>query len=410
MAGTSCLLVSSRGTSRASGTSNFLCQGDSVGDESGTSTEPQMQLTIRTAGTYSNLDLIVAVNTLSGGGATFITRKNTANGNCTVSIGAGATGEFTDLVHTDSVVATDLYCYKYSDAASSGAATVSTISQTWTPTSGTVKKFLMNAYTVVANSTSYFPIAGGNANTTESKAQIKAELAGTLSNLHLNLRSNSITATSTFRTRVAGANGNLTISVGASTAGIFEDLTHSDSVARGNLINYQFVAGATGGAAGGESTGADFTTTSEWYLVQGYCISGATTFSASTTYYFAVGGGSQNVFTSESTCNITSNLTFLASGLGVNITANTTTGATTVALRQNGSSTPLKVSIGSGLTGIFEDLAHGVTIQSTDKINTQMVVGTGTSLVLTSVAMVAVPFLPREQVLVYQAVGTAAYF
>ncbi|MDO8568376.1 MAG: hypothetical protein Q7R57_06650 [Dehalococcoidales bacterium] len=50
---------------------------------------------------------------------TFKSRKNSANGNMSVSMGAGATGVFEDLVNTDSLIATDLFgtIFNYAGAA-----------------------------------------------------------------------------------------------------------------------------------------------------------------------------------------------------------------------------------------------------------------------------------------------------
>lgn len=415
MAGTPCLVVASRGVSRTFGSSTFWSLGDSAGEESATSTEAQMQYKVRSPGTYTNLDFIVSANTLTTNTAVIQSRKNTANGNLSVSVTHGVTGEFSDLAHSDSVAATDLYCVKYSDTAAAGAATVFTMAFTFTPTSGAVKKFLAGMNTIVAGTTSFIPIAGANANTTESKAQIKSELAGTLSNYVINVRALSAGGTnSTAGTRIAGVNGNLTVSITVATTGQFEDTAHTDSVSVGNLINQVATCNAASGAMGGESMGADFTAAAgnSWYAVSGYVVSGASTLAANTNQFFAIGGGTGAGAgnTTESFVNIMSNLAFTAANLGVNIQANSITAASTCSLRQNGNTTALSASITASTTGIFEDLTHKVTIAPADKINHLLAIpNSGTTMVMSNIVFVATTFYPLEQLIVNQAVKTAAY-
>jgi hypothetical protein len=58
--------------------------------------------------------------------------------------------------------------------------------------------------------------------------------------------SNTVTATSTLRTRKNGANGGGAISISASTTGYFEDTSGTDAIMSTDYVNYQIVTGATG--------------------------------------------------------------------------------------------------------------------------------------------------------------------
>ena len=62
---------------------------------------------INTVGTLKNLNSIIYVNSFSVI-TTVILRINSANGNGTVSIGAGVTGSFEDVVNTDNISVNDL--------------------------------------------------------------------------------------------------------------------------------------------------------------------------------------------------------------------------------------------------------------------------------------------------------------
>ena len=64
----------------------------------------------------------------------------------------------------------------------------------------------------------------------------------TINNLAIFVPTNG-SSTSTFKSRKNGANGNLSISVSANGTGLFQDISHSDSVVAGDDFDYTFSPG-----------------------------------------------------------------------------------------------------------------------------------------------------------------------
>jgi hypothetical protein len=107
-------------------------------------------------------------------------------------------------------------------------------------------------YTVQASSARYFhPCTGAlSGQSTESWAQRTFRSAGTLSNLLVNVTTNDIDQSELILIK-NGSQGNLAISITSSTTGKFEDTTHSDSIAAGDVVVYRIVSGDPfNGAAG----------------------------------------------------------------------------------------------------------------------------------------------------------------
>ena len=82
---------------------------------------------------------------------------------------------------------------------------------------------------------------GGDIDTglsTESEAQMKTRMPLILSNLTIHVPANGITATSTFVTRINGADGFCLCSIGSSATGYFTDTTNWDECDASALVNY----------------------------------------------------------------------------------------------------------------------------------------------------------------------------
>ncbi len=77
-----------------------------IGSSAHGTNEADVQTTARAALTAKNMYVNVSSNSLDGT-TTLRVRKNVANGNMLVSVGAGATGQFEDLVNIDRFIASD---------------------------------------------------------------------------------------------------------------------------------------------------------------------------------------------------------------------------------------------------------------------------------------------------------------
>ncbi len=213
----------------------------------GTPTESQVSPTMRVGGTVSFQ--VVTVTTASTAAGTLISRKNGANGNLTVSVTSGATGQFSDTTNSDTISAGDKYNFQWSCAS-------------------LVTKFGGTSFWQLNDDRSELPISNGavpisfNASnqftaffggvgaaptitTTESLVQGNLGIDGTLSNLRLGVAANGMTSTFTFALRKNGVTQTNSLAIGAGTTGMFEDTTHTDNFIGTDNLNFI----ASGGTA-----------------------------------------------------------------------------------------------------------------------------------------------------------------
>lgn len=213
-------------------------------------TESQVQTEFKSSATLKNFQVRVLLNARTTT-TTGRIRKNAANGSQSVSIGNSATGLFENTANTDSIVATDKVNYSFTTGTGTQSITFNIFAVfifssssinylTAGYTSGTTQNFGLTTY----------PYIGASIETvsTESDAQVKTGLDGTLKNLTLTISANNINGSSTFITRKNTANGNQSISIGSSSTGFFSDTSNTTSIVGTDLINYQNVTGGSSGS------------------------------------------------------------------------------------------------------------------------------------------------------------------
>ncbi len=215
--------------------------------------------------------------------------------------------------------------------------------------------------------TQYFS-PGGTGQSTEANAQAIAVEAGVLSNLQVNVGANSLGSSASAATRKNGSAGAQSVSISAGSTGIFEDTTHTDSLAGADLWCLSQTLPSTAGLfavhtvklAGGASGDTTFAS--------------ALSQSGTTTNFFGMwGSGAQ---TSESVvfhpiaCAGTWSL--LTVRVGTNGQAS---GTTTVTSRKNGAAGNQSVSFAGAATGTFQDTTHTDSIAPGDRIDMRVVGG-----------------------------------
>jgi len=330
-------------------------------------TEANMQVTYRTAGTLSKLWVKVQTNSVNGN-TTITVRKNAADGNMTVTFPASTTGIMRDTTNTDSVAAGDKLNFKIVSAGSSGNIKFFAASTVFSATTNTAIRH--GGYPQYSpgfdSATYYFPIAGDPAaNPTESNSKFDVNSAGTLKNLFVNVTFNARTSTTTIKSRVNGADGNLVVSIGAAATGIFEDTANSDTLAANDDVNFSLTMGAGAGesiALYGPSVDI-VTTTNKFHVITSYAP--ATGLGLGAGYHY-IGGTLQEAKTAVANAQIECNLYAKASNLFVNVVSNALTVATTIDLYLNGAATALTLSVGAGASGQFEDATNVVSLCPTD--------------------------------------------
>lgn len=221
--------------------------------------------------------------------------------------------------------------------------------------------------TAVASTTWFAPFGGEGAltqaSTSEAPAQLKFRGAGVLSRLYANVPTNTRTTTSTVTARKGGADAGLTVSIGAGLTGVFSDLSGSASYADGDLWNYAVTTGSGSGSLVVAGVSARLATTTQIFTQQaGYG-------SLASTLGRALGFAGSLVNTSAaSTVGVRALQAATLSNLQIVVTANASAGFTAT-LQKNGSNGNQTISVGAGLTGIFEDTTNTDTVAAGDYVN-----------------------------------------
>ena len=177
----------------------------------------------------------------------FRARINAVNGNLVIAYAAAATGVVEDVTNTDAVADTDEANWMWDQNGGSGTLNI-TLAKIEVSGTDSYPIEVANNATQAAALTWYHPISGRTYpdETTEADAQMKSNVALTLSDLYGYLSAFSLIAGDlTVRTRINGADGNLALAF--STTGQVADTSNTDAVADDDEVNYSFV---TGGIAG----------------------------------------------------------------------------------------------------------------------------------------------------------------
>ncbi len=215
-----------------------------------------------------------------------------------------------------------------------------------------------------AGATQNFRLGHGtfSSSSTEANRQTLFRAAGVLTRIYITILTNDRGA-STFRVRKNGADGNLVCSITASTTGEFEDITNSDTVAAGDLFNFRLATGAGGTTFTFNVARVLFTPTSDTVTVtsnQSSNIGATNIFNALVGISGSAGTEANNQTKIPIACTWQS--------LGVFVSANTRDAAVTYTTRVNSAAGAQSVSIGSTLTGWFEDLVNTDTLALDDLI------------------------------------------
>lgn len=373
----------------AASTTRYLDSGAQARGNQGT--EANVTTIYRQGGVLSNLYINVITN--DRGGTTFRTRKATANANISVSVTASTTGKFEDTSNTDAVTAGDDWHFSLAVGAGGTTFTIATVSILFAATTNTVIKYgNPTDGTGLSTASTTYPmgLAGVYSNTvaTEANIQLNTLVGGTLQKMGTYIVTNGRGTNTLIRSRVNGANGNLLVTVTASTTGTFEDTSNSDTITAGDDINIALTTGTGTGTILYNNIYVDYTTTNGQFHFIGMSRAGGT-INAATTYYSAL-QGSVNTGTTEANPQMESNLAFTASKLQCYVSANTIVGDSTLRLRVNTANGNQSVAITSLTTGLFSDSSNTDTIAATDLLNYSIAGGAaGTSLTLHSISMLA---------------------
>lgn len=209
-----------------------------------TSTDVLSSFPAPVALTLSNFQIYVTANARSTA-TTFKSRVDAADGNQSISVGAGLTGFFEDASNSDSLTAGQLYNVSRTTGTGGGTITYANPGfKVVTDGSGFLFCVLMN---VAASSSLYFPLIGASTgNATEVNVDLPMPFACVASKIALNVTENSSTTNATFKLRDDAADATIAMTIPATTTGVFQDTSHSDSIASGSQMTYSLSGITTG--------------------------------------------------------------------------------------------------------------------------------------------------------------------
>jgi hypothetical protein len=213
-----------------------------TGGTNGNSTSTYGTQTLVTLGGSASY-MSVSIDTSSAGTATTTFNKNGSAGNQTLSISSGTTGIFTDTTHSDSLAASNLVDFRYISLAASG--TIWSIYYFFTPaaSSGQDLTSSLTGHQLSTSATGGWggPLRiGGGATLLTSQGYVS--YAATAYKARLTSDASSGGNTGLVTLQIQGLNGNNVASFSLGVAGSAIDLTHSDSLTPGQLINASYTA------------------------------------------------------------------------------------------------------------------------------------------------------------------------
>ena len=354
------------------------------GDDIITTTEAEVQIPIRVAGTLSNLGVRLSANTIAGN-TTFTVRKNGSDTSLVATAGASATGTFEDLTNTVSVSEGDKINIKSVPGAATNTFTIRTITLVFTPTDASSSTQILAATGATtfssASTTNYIVTNGTSAvSSTEANLKVRQSVAGTYSKFFVYVSSNSRTTDTVFKVRKNGSDTSVSVTYTSGQTGLKEDTSNSFTVASGDDVNYAITT-----STGTENiiyniVGIHFTTS----VYTGTVVSGQNeTINANVTSFIVAGGATGVTPTEAASQRKIRQSYLLVNNLHVYVSANTVSANSTVTLRINGVDSALVATITSNTTGLFSNTSNTVLVGSNDDISWEVTTGaTGTSLAI----------------------------
>jgi len=207
-------------------------------------TEAYHQRKVYSSQTFSKLR--VYVNTAPASSTTVQFRKNGSAGSQSVSF--SSTGAFQDTSGSDSVSSGDLVCLE--KVSGSGTDPV-LIFASMVIDGSTIETQTARGYTATSTPGNYAPLSGSinqaAASMTEANIQCRANVADKLSNLRVYVPTNTRNGSSTVYLRQNATNTSVTVSIGSSTTGAFEDTTNSYTTGTSDLLSYGITTGGSTG-------------------------------------------------------------------------------------------------------------------------------------------------------------------
>lgn len=344
--------------------------------------EVHVQAPVGTAGTMS---LMTSHFTLNPGPTPTVNfRKNGANGN--QAIIPPANGFTVDSSHTDTLVVGDLICLMYVTTSTSTAVAPSGFNCTFTPSVAPGSQLFQasalndSTGTAISSATTFFIEVIGdviNPQTVETRVGARTLMGGTAHNYFIYLLTNTSAATVTCSLRKNGTTTlTNTVAIAGTTTGLFQDTSHSDTLAPNDSI-YATKTGGTSGSTIALTTNGfwlDYGSSSATDLICATVNSnGAVYTGTALNGWTPIAGNLQNAVSNASpVVSQQQRCPFYAtwSNLRIRILTNTITLNSTIISSISGVAGTQAAVITAGVIGAYEDTSHtdslipGNTLQS----------------------------------------------
>ena len=339
-----------------------------IGGTGNLSTEAGTQLKMR--GTFTGKNLSCYISAINGT-TTVVDRKNGANGGMSISI--TTTGLKEDASGTTALASNDLYNISCATGGSHTNTTTFSIYAVSLDDGGANiamwQSGLLSGGGFYSGGTAWNIWLSAGTGSTSAACEQKLYVAGTFSFFTINFNTNTINGTQTYRTRKNGANANGVLSVAASSTGLKEDTTNSDTVS----ANDTFGSNTDGG---GSSGSAAITNQIKWAATSDPVFqtgnvpanqnAGQTNYSPFFGYY--------PLEATETASPMKARMVQTWKNIQAFFLANSSNGTSTLDLRANGASQAPSLSVLSGVTGRIENNST-YTSATTDTMNLRQALG-----------------------------------
>ncbi len=241
--------------------------------------------------------------------------------------------------------------------------------------------------------------ANGQSAAAEAEVQFYITKAGTYTGLSVNVTVANATGDSTLTFRKNGADGNNTVTVSSGATGLFQDTTNSDTVAVGDLVNFNltYTAGSAAFSSWTILFEADDGSTTQFNMAAGQPAGYGN--NNAIRYMYPVGTLVTNLTTESLTQNMI-NHNCVMSNFGVYVSANTRTTTTTFRPRVNAADAPSSggvVQYTSTQTGLRRNTSTTVTLTAGDLIDLSWVTGgSGNLITISNIQYTLTSDNPRE--------------
>lgn len=333
-----------------------------------TATESSTQRRWPRASTFKNL--LVYVSTNAAANTTTISfRIGGSSSSLTVPISAAATGWFEDASNSASVALNDDINFEIlrTDA---GAVAIERInvSELSSDVSIVAGAWVNSAQGLgTASATRYISSSGVAAtiNATETTNGIRSWIAraATASKMRINVTANARSTTTTFTSRVNGADGNQTIPITATSTGWFEDASNTDSLAAGDTFNYKIV---TSTGLGTISFFPPICILTDATSTVNILANSSGNLNTNQTRFVSLGSGVLE--STEANAEIKMRGTGTISKVNIDVTAASSNQDATYTVRKNGADTAITFTVTAGVTGQYGDNANSFTYADGDLI------------------------------------------